>query len=163
MTSLFHDDDERSYRTSISTRSSGSQRTRRSRSTSPMTIFAWRHCRATRTTSIFVIPSIPLSMRGNILSDRQCTGSRIEHRVSGGREKHRQGRRQRQRRFRARGVSAGAPGEGLHWGGSQTTISRAAPGEGGSATTPGEGGSAGAPGEGEGRRVGGFVLPVRDC
>ena len=60
-------------------------------------------------------------------------------------------------------MSAGAPGEGLRWGGAQTTISHAALGEGGSATTPGKGGSVGAPGEGEGRQVGGFVLPVRDC
>ena len=66
----------------------------------------------------------------------------MEHGVSGGgREKHQRGRRQRRRHFRVRGGSAGAPGEGLCWGGAQTTISRAALGEGGSATTPGEGGS----------------------
>ena len=58
-------------------------------------------------------------------------------------------------------MSAGASEEGLRWGGAQTTISHAALGERGSATSPGKGGSAGAPGEGEGRQVGGFVLPVR--
>ena len=114
-----------------------------------------------RTNSIFIIPSTPSSMRGNMSSDRQCTGSGTEHGMSGGREKRRRGRRQRRRRFRARGMSAGAPKEGLRWGGAQTTISHAALGERGSATSPGKGGSAGAPGEGEGRQVGGFVLPVR--
>ena len=98
--------------------------TRRSRSTSPTTIFARRHRRVMRTTSIFIIPSTPSSMRGNMSSDRQCTGSGTEHGMSGGREKCRRGRQQRRRRFRARGMSAGAPGEGLRWGVAQTTISR---------------------------------------
>jgi hypothetical protein len=72
----------------------------------------------------FIIPSIPSLMCGNMSSDRQCTGSGTEHGMSGGREKRRRGRRQRRRRFRARGMSAGAPGEGLRWGVAQTTISR---------------------------------------
>jgi len=32
-----------------------------------------------RTNSIFIIPSTPSSMRGNMSSDRQCTGSGMEH------------------------------------------------------------------------------------
>ena len=75
----------------------------------------------------------------------------------------------RQPRCRARGESAGAPGEALHWEGAQTTISRgwgSQPPRRGRWSQPhhrGRGGSAGAPWEGEGRQVGGFVLPVRDC